>query len=76
MVQCIFVWTTTSCGFYKVQAITSWPIQTNQKQVQQFLGLYNYYCRFIPDFATMAKPLHQCNSTTQLSVRACVQKCV
>ena len=31
----------------KVQAITSWPIPTNQKQVQQFLGLCNYYCRFI-----------------------------
>ena len=35
----------------KVQAITSWPIPTNQKQVQQFLGLCNYYCRFIQDFA-------------------------
>ena len=49
----------------KVQAITSWPTPTNQKQVQQFLGLCNYYRHFIQDFATMAKPLHQLTETCE-----------
>ena len=48
----------------KVQAITSWPTPTNQNQVPQFLGLCNYYRRFIQDFATMAKPLHRLTEKT------------
>ena len=48
----------------KVQAITSWPTPTSQRQVQQFLGLCNYYRRFIQDFATMAKPLHRLTEKT------------
>ena len=29
------------------------------KVIQQFLGLANYYCRFIQGFAELAKPLHR-----------------
>jgi len=29
------------------------------KDVQKFLGLANYYRRFVKDFATIAKPLHE-----------------
>ena len=43
----------------KVAAITNWPTPRNRKEVQQFLGLGNYYRRFIQDFATIAKPLHR-----------------
>ena len=43
----------------KVAAITNWPTPRNRKEVQQFLGLGNYYRRFIKDFATIAKPLHR-----------------
>ena len=43
----------------KVAAITNWPIPRSRKEVQQFLGLGNYYRRFIQDFATIAKPLHR-----------------
>ena len=28
------------------------------KEVQKFLRLANYYCRFIEGFATVARPLH------------------
>ena len=31
---------------------------TNQKEVQQFLGLAGYYRRFVKNFAHIAKPLH------------------
>jgi len=34
-------------------------VPTSAVEVQQFLGLANYYQRFIKDFAAKAKPLHQ-----------------
>jgi len=41
----------------KVSSILEWPIPTNTKEVQSFLGLANYYRRFIPNFAKVAQPL-------------------
>ena len=43
----------------KTKAIRNWPTPTSRREVQQFLGLANYYRRFMKDFATIAKPLHQ-----------------
>ena len=43
----------------KTEAIRNWPTPTSRREVQQFLGLANYYRRFMKDFATIAKPLHQ-----------------
>jgi len=39
--------------------MTKWPIFQGVKNVQKFLGLANYYRRFVKDFAKIAKPLHQ-----------------
>ena len=41
----------------KVNAILKWPEPTNVKQVQAFLGLGNFYRRFIKDYAIMARPM-------------------
>jgi transposase InsO family protein len=41
----------------KVIAIKEWPEPTNLKEVQAFLGLANYYRKFIKDFAQKATPL-------------------
>ena len=43
----------------KTSKIKDWPIPQSLKEVQQFLGLVNYYRRFIKNFATIAKLLHQ-----------------
>jgi len=43
----------------KVQGVIEWPVPRNVKDVQKFLGLANYYRRFVKDFATIAKPLHE-----------------
>jgi len=43
----------------KVEAVHSWPRPTNIKELGGFLGLASYYRRFIPAFATLARPLHQ-----------------
>ena len=42
----------------KVRDIVEWPTPKCVKDVQKFLGLANYYCRFIEGFASIARPLH------------------
>jgi len=42
----------------KVEGVLNWPALRNIKEVQKFLGLVNYYRRFIKDFAKIAVPLH------------------
>jgi len=42
----------------KVEGVLNWPVPRNVKEVQKFLGLTNYYRRFIKDFARIAAPLH------------------
>ena len=41
----------------KVQATEEWPIPANVKDVQAFLGLANYYRKFIEGFSKIARPL-------------------
>lgn len=41
----------------KVSGVMEWPIPQKVKQVQAFLSFANFYCRFIKDFAKLAKPL-------------------
>ena len=42
----------------KVEGVLSWPAPRNVKKVQKFLGLANYYRRFIKNFARIAALLH------------------
>jgi len=44
---------------HKVDSILNWPIPSCVKDVQSFIGLANYYRRFIPGFAKIAHPLHK-----------------
>jgi len=39
----------------KVDRMSSWPEPKNVKDVRKFLGLTNYYRRFIKDFAQVTK---------------------
>jgi len=39
----------------KVERVLSWPKPKNIKDVRRFLGLTNYYKRFIKDFAQVAR---------------------
>lgn len=41
----------------KVAAIRTWPKPTSVKEMQQFLGLANYYSQYIKNFADIAAPL-------------------
>jgi len=42
----------------KVDSIINWPVPTCVKDIQSFLGLANFYRRFIPGFANLVYPLH------------------
>ena len=41
----------------KVAMVRKFPTPTNTREIKQYLGLYNYYHRFIPNFGKIAKPL-------------------
>jgi hypothetical protein len=41
----------------KVSAVLDWPTPTSVKELQSFLGLANYYRRFILAFSNLATPL-------------------
>ena len=43
----------------KVQGVIEWPVPKSVKDVQKFLGLANYYRRFVKDFAKIARLLHE-----------------
>ena len=47
----------------KTDKLNLWPVPRSAKEVQQFLGLANYYRCFIRDFASLAKPLHRLTET-------------
>jgi len=42
----------------KVDGVLSWPEPKNVKDIRKFLGLANYYRRFIKNFAQVARPMN------------------
>jgi len=42
----------------KVKRVLEWPTPKCVKDVQKFLELVNYYCRFIQGFTSIVRPLH------------------
>ena len=40
-----------------VEAILNFPLPTDKKKIQSFLGMVGYYRRFCPNFASVAYPL-------------------
>lgn len=43
----------------KIKSIQEWPTPECTKDVQRFIGLCNFYRRFVKNFSTIARPLHQ-----------------
>jgi len=40
----------------KVARVCEWPTSENWTDIQAFIGFVNFYCRFIQDFSTIARP--------------------
>ena len=45
-------------GNQYIEAVKEWPLPTESKGVERFLGFANYHRSFIPDFSHIAKPLY------------------
>ena len=45
-----------------IEPVEKWLVPTNHKEVQQDLGLVNYYHRFVPNFSEIAVPLTELTS--------------
>ena len=43
----------------KAVAVKEWPTPSNVREVRGFLGLCSYYRKFVANFASIARPLHQ-----------------
>jgi hypothetical protein len=41
-----------------IVAILNLPAPTSKREVQDFMGIINFVCRFVPGFALMVKPIH------------------
>ena len=48
----------------KTDAVANWPTPSDKGELSSFLGLCGYYQKFVPDYATIAKPLYnlQCKN--------------
>ena len=47
----------------KTQVVNNWPIPTNRKEVQHFMGLAYFYCCFIRNYSSTANLLTALTST-------------
>ena len=43
----------------KIEAVRSFPVPTSVKELRSFLGLSNYYRRFVEGFSKIASPLNR-----------------
>jgi len=43
----------------KVKAVLDWPVPKSVKDIQQFLGLANYYKKFVEGFAKITRLLYE-----------------
>ena len=43
----------------KVKVVLNWPVPKSVKNIQKFLGLANYYRRFVKGFAKIARLLYE-----------------
>jgi len=59
----------------KIEAVRTWPVPTNLRQCRAFVGLCQYYRRFVPHFSATAAPLHALTKkgATFLWTRECQQ---
>jgi len=51
----------------KAKSIVNWPRPTNKKEVQQILGLWNFYRRFIPGYAEIVSPITDLLKGTEIA---------
>ena len=56
----------------KVQAIRNYPQPQSQRQLRRFIGLVNFYHRFLPHCADLMRPLHSLLSSSKPKSQAII----
>jgi hypothetical protein len=51
----------------KLDTIRNWPVPSNRKQLESFIGYVNYHRAHIQGFAGLMRPLHNLNSDSKNS---------
>jgi len=46
------------CDPDKIASIATWPTHSNIAEVRTFCSLASYYCTFVYNFASIARPLY------------------
>ena len=52
----------------KVAAVSEYPAPSTQDELRRFLGMINFYNRFVPNAAGIMKPLYEATATKQKDV--------
>ena len=52
----------------KVEAIVQFPAPTTKEEMKRFLGMINFYNRFIPNAARIMKPLYEATTTEKKQI--------
>eukprot|EP00731_Ephydatia_muelleri_P037796 Em0565g3a len=58
----------------KTEVVVSYPVPTSAKEIKQFMGLCNYYRRFVKDYSKIAAPLFKLLSKRMLSFLHGIQR--
>ena len=48
----------------KIRAVSDFPVPRDEKQLKEFLGLSNYYRRFVENYSQIAEPLYKLTRKT------------
>lgn len=59
----------------KIEIVRSWPTPKTQSELRSFLGLANYFRRFVHAYSSIAKPLHALTGKTQWSADSWTSQC-
>lgn len=59
----------------KVEIVRTWPTPTNQTELRSFLGLANYFRRFVHAYFSITKPLHALTGKAKWHAESWTSQC-
>ena len=60
----------------RISPILNFPTPADEKALDRFLGMTNYYRNFVPNFAEVARPLYEMKRTGKMEWTDSIMKCL